>query len=647
MVNELKTRRDCARLLLDWIRPLKSCYSAGCAMLHEGSTAAHYGEKSARMEGFSRVLWGIGPLLATDNMDLSVEEREEITWWNETCLKGLIHGTDPSHEEYWGDVYDYDQKMVEMAAIATMLLLSPDKMWKPLTEEQKNHVREWLNQINRHGVHANNWRFFRILVNVLFTVLDLQPDTDRLCEDLQVIENCYDGDGWYFDGNPSQMDYYIPFAIHYYSLIYAKFMKDTDNIRCRKFLERAERFFGDFVYWFSEDGSSVPFGRSLSYRFAHGAFFAAYAFADEKADYGAVKGMALRNMRYWMKQPIFDKGGILSIGYGYPNLLMSEKYNAPGSPYWGMKVFLMLALPAEHPFWSTEETAVPYKKQISLAHPHMLVTHEGCHAQIYPVGQHSIEHGGCAAKYEKFVYSNQFGFSISRGTTLESGAFDNTLAVSAAGEDFYRMRYGVERFEVTEDYTRSVYHIGKNVGVESLVIPLGTWHVRIHEIDNTESIDVAEGGYAVSNERCFTVVSGRDSGKYTEEMVHQRENALFCCFPWGVSGIVALDKTAGERREPRLVRAFPNTNLLYNLTVIPTLCTKLEPGHHTLISCVYADLKNLPEEEEVPAVRIVTGRNKFGREALPSMETMSAEADGEYRYEIDFNQKHIAIKIAK
>ena len=30
----------------------------------------------------------------------------------------LVHGTDPSHEEYWGDLVDYDQKMVEMAALA-------------------------------------------------------------------------------------------------------------------------------------------------------------------------------------------------------------------------------------------------------------------------------------------------------------------------------------------------------------------------------------------------------------------------------------------------------------------------------------------------------------------------------------------------
>ncbi len=598
-----ESRKELVQLLLDWIRPLKACYSQGHAMLHVGNTAAHYGEKSARMEGFSRVLWGVGPMLATENGDLSEDMLTEVSEWNHICLDGLIHGTDPEGEEYWGDVYDYDQKMVEMAAIVVTLLLAPGKMWEPLTEEQKRNVRAWLNQINALGVHANNWRFFRILVNVFFTVQELEPNRERLEDDLQVIENCYDGDGWYYDGNPRQVDYYVPFAMHYYGLIYAQFMKDGDEERCKRFVERAERFYQDYIYWFSKDGSSVPFGRSLTYRFAHGAFFSAYALAgeQEEVDYGEVKGMLLRHMRYWAKQPIFDTNGILSIGYGYPNLFMSEKYNAPGSPYWGFKVFLALAIPAEHPFWAAEEKGVQHEEQKYLPHPHMLVTHREDHVQLYPVGQLSAtEHGNCVAKYAKFVYSNQFGFSVSRGTELDSGAFDNTLAVSVAGENFYRMRGAVDSYEVTEEYLESTYHIGKKVKVESFIIPMGPWHVRIHHIENTETIDVAEGGYAIAKERCGTVVSGKESGKYTPEMVQQEENSLFCNFPWGVSGIAGSINEWSCPMNPVLVQAFPNTNLLRNLTVIPMLCATLEPGSHILASCVYADICRMPSKEEIP-----------------------------------------------
>lgn len=631
MYQMVSTRRDLARLLLDWVRPLKPLYSPGCAMIHIGNTAAHYGEKSARMEGYTRVLWGLAPLFATENKDLSMAELAEVTEWTRICREGLIHGTDASHPEYWGEVYDYDQKMVEMAAIATALLLAPDKMWKPLSKEQKSMVREWLNGINQRKLHANNWRFFRILVNMFFTRQNLQPDKTLLEEDLQVIENCYAGGGWYFDGHAGQMDYYIPFAMHFYSLLYAHFMKEEDGERCRIFLERAGLFCREYFYWFAGDGSSVPFGRSLTYRFAHSAFFGAYGLAGEAVDYGLLKGMLLRNIRYWVKQPIFDLGGILTVGYTYPNLFMSERYNAPGSPYWSFKTFLVLAMPATHPFWQAEEKTLRYEKQKLLECPRMLLAHEGGHVQMYPVGHHSMEHGSCAAKYEKFVYSNHFGFSVPRGTTLESGAFDNTLAVSEAGENFYRMRSGVEHYEITEEYTKTVYMIGNKVQIESVIVPLGKWHVRIHQIHNRETIDVAEGGYAIPKERCHSIVSGEDSGKYREDMVHWEENGVFCKFPWGISGIADLKDETVENlqtviRQPRLIQAFPNTNLLHNLTVIPTLCATLEPGEHVLVSCVYGDM----EEMESPV-------------DLPVMSEFQEE--GKKFYKVEFDKKSICVQL--
>jgi hypothetical protein len=61
-----------------------------------------------------------------------------------------------------------------------------------------------------------------------------------------------------------------------------------------------------------------------------------------------MKGIILRHLRYWMNRPILDKAGILSVGYGYPNLIMAETYNSPGSPYWGLKAYLILALDEGH-----------------------------------------------------------------------------------------------------------------------------------------------------------------------------------------------------------------------------------------------------------------------------------------------------------
>ncbi len=135
-------------------------------------------------------------------------------------------------------------------------------------------------------------------------------------------------------------DYYNPFVMVTYGMVYAKFMYQEDPHRCRRFTERALAFGRDYIYWFSQDGSSFAYGRSMTYRFAQAAYFAVCALCGVEAfPLPVLKGILARHLVYWLNQPIFDNAGILTIGYAYPNLQMSESYNAPGSPYWALKAF--------------------------------------------------------------------------------------------------------------------------------------------------------------------------------------------------------------------------------------------------------------------------------------------------------------------
>lgn len=60
------------------------------------------------MEGFARILWGLAPFWGGKQHD---EDFERI------YLTGIINGTNPEHEEYWGDVLEKDQRQVECAAL--------------------------------------------------------------------------------------------------------------------------------------------------------------------------------------------------------------------------------------------------------------------------------------------------------------------------------------------------------------------------------------------------------------------------------------------------------------------------------------------------------------------------------------------------
>ena len=215
----------------------------------------------------------------------------------------------------------------------------------------------------------------------------------------------------------------------------------------------------------------------------------------------------------------------------------------------------------------------------------MLVCHDGVHITVFPVGQHCMNHGAISAKYEKFVYSNRFGFSVGRGTDLEDGAFDNTLAASPAGMNFYRMRYGTDEFAVSDTYTYAAYTLLPGTTAQSWVVPCGgSWHVRVHKIVTTSPVDIADGGFALSVEEPFTCRVGAEDGKVLLQRVEDVSGGKAVFLPWGCTAAVSL--LGGAQTE--FVRTFPNTNLMANLCAVPYLKAALQPGTHILVDAFYA-----------------------------------------------------------
>jgi hypothetical protein len=370
----------------------------------------------------------------------------------------------------------------------------------------------------------------------------------------------------------------VPFAIHYYGLLYAKLMEREDPERSSLFKERAGLFASGFITWFAPDGSALPYGRSLAYRFAQSAFWSAYAYAGvEGIPAGVIKGLVLRNLRWWFAQPIFDADGVLTIGYAYPNLVMAENYNAPGSPYWALKTFLPLAFSEEHPFWKEAELPLPDLPAVTVQQPaHLVIVRESGsgHVTGFNSGHlYSNEHTHTSAKYEKFVYSTGFGFSVPRAEWgLAQGAFDSMLALSEGGDNLYRVRRRNLESGITDNVLTSVWKPWADVEISSWVIAGLPWHIRIHRIAARRELDVAEGGFAL--------------GLGTERYEAYGKTGAVVSTAWGTSGVKGL---LGYRRA-ELIWPNANTNLLHPRTVLPTLTASLAPGVHWLASAVYGDL---------------------------------------------------------
>ncbi len=582
--NPLRTRQDLVDAAVQLIQPVTACLTPGKARLMLGHTGACYPDSIAGMEGFSRVLWALVPMLAG-----KCPEAEPLwAMWRE----GIIHGTDPQHEEYWGDIGPFDQRMVEMAVMGMALCLIPDRFYHELTPAQQENLYRWLDQINQHEMPKNNWQFFRIMVNIGFMQVGLPVNEARLRQDLDDMEGHYVADGWYFD-KATQRDYYTLWGFHFYGLVYARMMEKHDPDRAARFRERARLILPRFACWFDREGRALPYGRSLTYRFAQSSFFSACALSGvttEGIGWGELKGMLLRNLRFWMHQPIFDRDGVLTIGYGYPNLIISEGYNAPGSPYWAMKVFSVLALPEEHPFWQAEEAPYTPPKVLCDEQVRLLLTRDADNRQViaYTAGNHAYEHMHEDEKYEKFAYSSKFAFSVVKEAgTLQKGAFDSMLVLKGE-KDLWHARSGCDSFALTDREVSFTWRPMDGVRIESRILPVGMWHVRKHVITADRPLEAAEAAFAVPRDMAGARLCDR-----IETTCHaDHEGAL----AHGAQGSTAIYALRGyERGEVLYPEA--NTNLMVSRTVIPMLRAHIPAGTTTLVCAVFADA-----DDEAPAV---------------------------------------------
>lgn len=126
-----------------------------------------------------------------------------------------------------------------------------------------------------------------------------------------------------------EMDYYSSsFAIQFLQLLYAKLNGDEDPERAQEFRKRAQLAALDLVHYYDDEGRAIPYGRSLSYRFAVVSFWGAMAYADVELPapltWGMVKGIVLRHLRWWQTQnEMWTAAGTLSLGYSYPSMYVS------------------------------------------------------------------------------------------------------------------------------------------------------------------------------------------------------------------------------------------------------------------------------------------------------------------------------------
>lgn len=565
LTNPLQQRSDLAKWVHEVLDAVTPFFKKDASRVDLANFTTHYGQSIASMEAFSRLLWGVTPLLAGG------QEPAQFSFY----IQAIKNGTNPAHADYWGDISDYDQRVVEMAVYGLLLALAHHTLLPHFSEQEKTQLWQWLKQSETAAIPDNNWHFFPILVQVGFQQCGMPVNKDAIERHFAAMEHYWLGDGWYSDGPDRPRDYYISMGFHFYGLLYATLMADVDAERCATLRQRAAVFARDFIHFFADDGAAIAFGRSLTYRFAQAAFWSAAAWAElDVFSPGVLKGIVLRHLRWWLQQQPYDRDGVLSVGYSYPNLIMAEDYNAPGSPYWGLKTALVLALGEDSAFWQAEELPLPERQTPhTIPHAAQILVHQHNHLWMLTSGQLELNNFvNTEAKYCKFAYSSRFAFTVERGRFGLSHASPDSMLLLSEHDNYWRGRRECQDVVVSANQIYSRWLPWHDVTVDSWLVASGDWQIRLHQIKTARDLDSAEGGFSLRNrplpEQHCTAGQSRLTGETDT-------SAIFCL--------------TSQPRQGEMVLTPPNSNLLFaDRAAVPLLRSALPAGKHLLISAVWA-----------------------------------------------------------
>ncbi|WP_137993891.1 DUF2264 domain-containing protein [Streptomyces vilmorinianum] len=283
--------------------------------------------------------------------------------------EGLAAGTeapgpagpaDSPGPDAWPLLTDVRQAVVESASVALGLRLTRPWLWDTLDDRTRRRAVDWLLPALEPSPVDNNWWLFGLTVAGFLQ--DAGIETDRAAatidRSLERIEKWYLGDGWYSDGDNRAFDHYNAWALHLYPVLHAHLSGDQDLLA--RYGPRLRAHLDDYARLFDTNGAPLPYGRSLTYRFAAAAApWLGALTGHTPLTPGATRRLASGTLRYFLDRGVCDENGLLTLGWHGPHPPVVQSYSGPASPYWAAKGFLGLLLPADHPAWTDPEEPLP------------------------------------------------------------------------------------------------------------------------------------------------------------------------------------------------------------------------------------------------------------------------------------------------
>ncbi|MCX5385106.1 DUF2264 domain-containing protein [Streptomyces sp. NBC_00083] len=429
--------RSADRLLL----AVRAHASPGGGLINlPGARPSWSGPRSDGLEGYART-W----LLAA--FRVAGARGDDPHGHLERYAEGLAAGTrhplasgalDTASPDAWPAPTHVRQAVVEAASVALGLRLTRPWLWDTLDDRVRRRVVDWLLPVLGPSPVDNNWWLFGLTVAGFLQ--DAGIETDRAAATieraLERIDQWYLGDGWYSDGPNRSFDHYNAWALHFYPVLHAHLAGDQELLarygpRLRAQLDAHSRLFG-------ADGAPMPYGRSLTYRFAAAAApWLGTLTGHTPLTPGATRRLASGTLKYFLDRPAgagaTDAAGLLTLGWHGPYPPVIQNYSGPASPYWAAKGYLGLLLPPEHPAWTAVEEPLPAETADAtrtLGPPGLLIQSTAADGlvRLHNHGTNNHVDGG---KDEDPCYA-RFAYSTRTGPTSD-GVPDNHFGLLSQG----------------------------------------------------------------------------------------------------------------------------------------------------------------------------------------------------------------------
>jgi hypothetical protein len=352
----MPTRRDYEDLTGYFVEGFLTYASPEFATADYPGYPSSHGVLPDRIEGFSRMAPLMGAWLgagSTTSMRLPSGRVVDIAG---LLSRALTAGTDPASPHYWGELRDFDQRLVEASDVALALWVSRHQVWERLPRPTQDRIVAWLARVNRVKAFDNNWQLFGATVNVVLKALGEQHDEGELNRALLRVKSFYRGDGWFTDGPDGAFDYYNAWGFHYQlSWLYL-----IDSSLEPDFISGVLTEFGPrLVHLITPYGFPIM-GRSVCYRVGISApvIFAARIAPD--AVHPRLARRALDATWTFFLGHGAAREGRITQGYCGDDPRILDRYSGPASCLWSLRSLVAAyQFPADSEFWTGPPERLP------------------------------------------------------------------------------------------------------------------------------------------------------------------------------------------------------------------------------------------------------------------------------------------------